>query len=236
MEQPWLQRIDHLTFVVRPHTIRKWAWLYIEVFGGKLVLRVDDTNPGQSSSMMLWCIDFGSFGIALVAGLDGAEKSHVSAFADRHGDHSIQHVAFQVPNLEHFQQAMIEKVGLQILGPPHERHDGFGYVRQVFAKGYTGELNPAETGFPEFVERPERRHEPFPEVSFSARVGMSLYKQAQTAMMNDDRSEVFDFSKMPAEWDPGWVNPPGAEPPRSSSSSGEWTSSKSGPSSIPRPR
>jgi len=206
MEQPWLQKIDHITFVVGPETIRKWAWLYIEILGGKLVLRVDDTNPGQPSSMMLWCVDFGAFGVALVAGLDGEEKSHVTAFLEKHGDHSIQHVAFQVPNLDRFQEVMTEQVGLRILGPAHERHDGFGYVRQVFAKGYSGQHNPAETAFPEFVERPERKHEPFPEVSFSAKVGMSLYKQAQTAMEDDDRQEVFDFSAMPSAWDPGTVD------------------------------
>lgn len=206
--QRWLQKIDHITYVVRPETIRKWAWLYIESFGGKLVLRLDDTNPDDRSSMMLWCVDFDSFGIALVAGLDRAERSHISMFADRHGDHSVQHVAFQVPNLERFQVEMVRLNGLKLVGAAHERHDGFGYVRQVFAKGYTSDMNSAETGFPEFVERPTDRHKPFPEVSFSAKVGMSLYKQAQTAMIEDERETVFDFSNMPADWDPGSTNIP----------------------------
>ena len=59
-----LTKVDHVTFVVDPKTIRKWAWFYIEVMGGKMILRKDDTNPGEKSSMMLWCIDFGEFGIA----------------------------------------------------------------------------------------------------------------------------------------------------------------------------
>lgn len=204
--QRWIQKVDHITYVVRPETIKKWAWLYIEHLGGRLVLRVDDTNPNERSSMMLWCIDFDSFGIALVAGLDREERSHVSLFADRHGDHSVQHVAFQVPNLEAFREEMARRLGLRVLGSPHERHDGFGYVRQVFARGYTSDLNAAEVGFPEFVERPLDRSKPFPQVSFSAKVGMSLYKQAQDALAADEREEAFDLSGMPAEWDPGRTN------------------------------
>ena len=208
MKKSWLQKVDHITYVVLPTTIRQWAWLYIETLGGKLVLRVDDTNPGEPSSMMLWCVDFDNFGIALVAGLDREEKSHITAFVERHGDHSVQHVAFQVQNLERFQREMERLNGLRVIGPPHERHDGFGYVRQVFAKGYTSDTNSAEVGFPEFVERPERRDQPFPEVSFSAKVGLSLYKQAQTEMVEDKRESVFDFGRMPEGWDPGQVDRP----------------------------
>ena len=72
----------------------------------KVILRIDDTNPDDKSSMMLWCIDFGEFGIALVAGLDREEKSHVTAYADRHGDHSVQHVAYQVGDLAKFRETM----------------------------------------------------------------------------------------------------------------------------------
>lgn len=93
----WLQKVDHVTYVVRPDTIRKWAWLYIEKFGGKMVLRVDDTNPKSKSSMMLWCVDFGEFGIALVAGIDREEKSHVTAYVERHGDHRSSTSPFRCP-------------------------------------------------------------------------------------------------------------------------------------------
>ncbi len=198
----WLQKVDHVTYVVRPDTIRKWAWFYIEKLGGKLILRVDDTNPTDKSSMMLWCIDFGEFGIALVAGIDRAEKSHVTAYAEHHGDHSVQHVAFQVPNISEFRDEMEHEAGLRLLGPVLQRHDGFGFVRQVFAKGYTAEDNPAEVGFPEFVERPQKKGEPFPEVSFSADAGFNLYRQAQDAMDRDDRESMIDFGMMPAGWEP----------------------------------
>ena len=107
-----LQKIDHVTYVVRPDTIRKWAWFYIDKLGGKLILRVDDTNPKEPSSMMLWCIDFGEFGVALVAGIDRQEKSHVTAYAEHHGDHSVQHVAYQVPDIAKFRDEMVLETGL----------------------------------------------------------------------------------------------------------------------------
>jgi hypothetical protein len=198
----WLQKIDHITYVVRPGTIRKWAWLYIEQFGGKLTLRIDDTNPKDKSSMMLWCIDFGEFGVALVAGIDREEKSHVTAYVERHGDHSVQHVAFQVEDLSKFRAAMVAQCGLGLLGPILQRHDGFGWIRQVFATGYNTEANPAEVGFPEFVQRPLKKGEQFPEVSFSAEAGTGLYKQAQDAMEHDRREAMVDFSKMPPSWEP----------------------------------
>lgn len=197
----WLLKVDHVTYVVKPETIRNWAWLYIEILGGKLTLRVDDTNPGEKSSMMLWCIDFGEFGIALVAGLDREEKSHVTAFVEKHGDHATQHVAFQVEDLEEFRYHTTQ-YGLRLLGEILVRHDGFGYIKQVFAKGYHAEANPAEVGFPEFVQRLLKKGENFPEVSFSAQAGMNLYQQAQKAMEEDRRESIFDFSLMPPDWEP----------------------------------
>src|SRR5262249_42901546 len=161
-----------------------------------LTLRVDDTNPKDKSSMMLWCIDFGEFGLALVAGIDREERSHVTAYAERHGDHSVQHVAFQVPDLAKFRDAMVEQCGMKMLGPILQRDDGFGWVRQVFAKGYNVASNPAEVGFPEFVERPTKRGEAFPEVSFSAQAGTGLYQQAQDAMDADKRESIVDFASM----------------------------------------
>lgn len=199
----WLQKIDHVAYVVRPDTIHQWAWLYIENFGGTLVLRVDDTNPGEASSMMLWCIDFGEFGIALVAGIDREEHSHVNAYVERHGDHSVQHVAFQVGDLSEFRRAMEEKNGMRLLGPILQRHDGFGWIRQVFGRGYNDDANSSVVGFPEFVERPQKKGEPFPEVSFSGQAGTELYKQAQDGMNEDARDTIADFTRMPAGWDPG---------------------------------
>ena len=142
-----LMKVDHVTFVVAPDTIRKWAWFYLDVMGGKMILRKDDTNPGEKSSMMLWCIDFGEFGIALAAGIDRQEKSHVTAFLEKHGDHAVQHVAFQVQDLTGFRTQVME-YGVNLLGPILQRHDGFGYVRQVFARGYNDDANPGRSRIP----------------------------------------------------------------------------------------
>jgi hypothetical protein len=196
-----LLKVDHVTYAVKPENMRKWAWFYIGLLGGKLTLRTDDTNPGEKSSMMLWCIDFGEFGVALVAGIDREEKSHVTAFVEKHGDHATQHVAFQVPDLESFRNTMASN-GLRLLGDILVRHDGFGYIKQVFAKGYHAEANPAEVGFPEFVQRPQKKGEKFPEVSFSSKVGTNLYHQAQQAMEEDTREAMLDFSRMPEDWEP----------------------------------
>lgn len=201
-----LVKVDHVTFTVSPESIKKWAWFYIEVMGGKMILKLDDTNPGEASSMMLWCIDMGEFGVALVAGIGRGEKSHVTAYVEKHGDHAVQHVAFQVKDLQTFRNQVME-FGVNLLGPILQRHDGFGYVRQVFARGYHDHANPAEVGFPEFVERPQRKEEPFPEVSFSAEAGTNLYRQAQEAMESDQRRPMIDFSKMPAGWEPPAVVP-----------------------------
>jgi hypothetical protein len=102
---------------------------------------------------------------------------------------------------------MVRECNLQLLGPILQRNDGFGWIRQVFAKGYNAESNPAEVGFPEFVERPLKKGEPFPDVSFSAAAGTGLYQQAQEAMDADQREAMVDFSKMPAGWEPVVLRP-----------------------------
>ena len=113
----------------------------------------------------------------------------------------MQHVAFLVQDLSTFRTQVMEH-GVNLLGPILQRHDGFGYVRQVFARGYHSDTNPAEVGFPEFVERPLQKGASFPEVSFSAEAGTNLYRQAQDAMDRDERRPLMDFSKMPPDWEP----------------------------------
>ena len=52
--------------------------LHIEVEGGTLIKRIDDARPGDpNSSMKIWCIDFGEFGIALIEGIDRAENAQI---------------------------------------------------------------------------------------------------------------------------------------------------------------
>lgn len=196
-----LTKIDHVTYIVHPDTIRKWAWFYIEVLGGKLIMRVDDTHPGGKSSMMLWCIDFGEFGIVLAAGIERGEKSHVMAYLNTHGDHAVQHVAFLVSDLQAFRDHLLDH-GVNLLGSIIQRHDGFGYVRQLFARGYHEDSNPAEVGFPEFVERPLHKSTAFAEFSLTPEAGKKAYAHAQQAMNTDDRQSLLDFSRMPSGWEP----------------------------------
>ncbi len=207
-----LRKIDHITCVVRPDTIKQWAWFYIDVLGGALTLRTDDTNPDGDSSMMVWTIDFADFGVALIAGIDRKEKSHVTAFVEKHGDHSFQHVAFQVQNLEGF-CSQVSNFGVNVLGDTLARKDATGrYVKQVFGSPFHDRENSSLVGFYEFVERPlpaegEADKPSEPEVSFSEKAGKLLYQQAQSEMNEDRRSRMTRFSKMPPAWEVPEVKP-----------------------------
>ena len=98
-----LKKVDHISYACASGNIEKWAWFHIEVEGGRLINRIDDVRPGDpDSSMKIWCIDFGEFGIALIEGIDRAKKSQVTKFVDRHGDHSCQHVAYDTFDLDAF--------------------------------------------------------------------------------------------------------------------------------------
>ena len=66
-----LKKVDHITYACARGTIEKWAWFHIEVEGGALINRIDDVRPEDpDSSMKIWCIDYGEFGIALIEGID----------------------------------------------------------------------------------------------------------------------------------------------------------------------
>ena len=74
-------------------SIERWAWFHIKVGGGTLINRIDGVRPDDpDSSMKLWCIDYGDFGVALIEGIDRAGQSQVTKFVERHGDHACQHV------------------------------------------------------------------------------------------------------------------------------------------------
>lgn len=193
----WLKKIDHITFLVKPETIRKWAWYYIEVCGGEMIMRSDDVNPEGKSSMMLWCVDFGEFGIALAAGIDRQEKSHVTCAVEAHGDHFLQHPAFHVRDLEAFIKHA-SNVGLRFQGDMQVRNDGFGVTKQIFASQYNDSNNSAIVGFHEYEER---KYEDT-EITFSPKVGASLYDIAQEIMNSDTRQTMIDWSYMADDWEP----------------------------------
>ena len=71
----YIKKVDHITYACEAGTIEKWAWFHIEVEGGTLINRIDDVRPGDpDSSMKIWCIDYGDFGVALIEGIDRAEE------------------------------------------------------------------------------------------------------------------------------------------------------------------
>lgn len=202
----WLVGVDHVTYACAKGMIEKWAWYHIEVEGGRLVKRIDDVDPtNPNSSMKLWCIDYGTFGIALVEGIDRAEKSQVTLFAELHGDHSIQHVAYDTTNLDKFMKRL-EEHGFNVLGEPISKRDAFGMLKQVFCRGYS-QLSPAENQFAEYVQRPKSVQEEL-EITFSQKAGKGFYRQIEEAMATDTKTTFTDFVKMPESWDVPEEQPP----------------------------
>lgn len=195
----WLGRVDHITYACAQGTIEKWAWYHIEVEGGTLVTRIDDVDPtNPNSSMKLWCVDMGEFGIALVEGIDRQEKSQVTLFAELHGDHSIQHVAYETKGtLESFLDRL-DQHGCNLLGDVIHKKDGFGVLKQVFCRGYS-QLNPAQNQFAEYVQRPRSVAEEL-EITFSQKAGKGFFRQIEEAMASENPPTFTDFSAMPAEW------------------------------------
>ncbi|MFY9457390.1 MAG: VOC family protein [Candidatus Spechtbacterales bacterium] len=197
--KPWLEAVDHISYVVSPESIRKWAWFYIDVLGGKLTKRIDDANPNGKSSMMLWEIDFGKFAIALVAGIDREEISHVSAFNAIMGDRAVQHIAFRAKdeNLEKF-IAHLAKYGMRFQGEMLTRPEGSGTVMQIFGAPVNDEVNSADSGFDEFQARPA----PDAPITFSAKTAAELYETAQALMKSGEVKPMLDWSRMPQDWEP----------------------------------
>jgi len=195
-----LRKIDHVSYACAKGMIEKWAWFHIEVEDGTLIKRIDDARPGDpDSSMKIWCIDYGNFGIALIEGIDRAGKSQVTTFVEKHGDHSCQHVAYDCYNLDAFIDRM-KSMGGHSRGGVLVQDDGFGILKQMFAKGYaTGHAG--EATFPEYCQRPVQAGSPQEvEITFSNRAGGEFYGQVQDAIAVDDREPFFNFAKMPASW------------------------------------
>ncbi len=196
-----IRKVDHVTYAVQRGAIEKWAWYHVEVEGGDLVEKIDDIDPeNPHSSMKLWCISCGEFGIALVEGIDRAEKSQVTAFVERHGDHAVQHIAFDTPDLDAF-LTRLKRFNCKLRGDVVVRQDSFGLVKQAFGKGYSG-MEPAEMSFPEYVERRPKGGRSTATVSFSSNVGMRFYDQIENARETGDHEPLIDFSQMPADWAP----------------------------------
>ena len=194
-----LKKVDHVTYVCEKGSIERWAWFHIEVEGGTLINRIDDVRPDDpDSSMKLWCIDYGDFGVALIEGIDRAGQSQVTKFVDRHGDHACQHVAFETRDLDDFTEH-IAQMGGSLRGPKLVRHDGFGVLEQLFARGYSAG-DAAEVPFPEYVQRPEIAAGDEVPITFAAETGQGFYAQIADAVAGNDVAPFFDFSAMPQGW------------------------------------
>ncbi|MCP5145654.1 MAG: hypothetical protein H6978_12675 [Gammaproteobacteria bacterium] len=196
----WLRKVDHISYACDKGNIEKWAWFHIEVEGGTLIKRIDDVRPDDPhSSMKIWCIDYGDFGVALIEGIDRAGKSQVTRFVEVHGDHACQHVAYDCNNLDDF-QAHFMRMGGAPRGRPVIRDDGFGILKQIFAKGYS-EGDPAATTFPEYCQRPRGADlDSDVNITFSNEAGKTFYDQIEQARDEGDERPFFDFSAMPADW------------------------------------
>jgi len=196
-----LKKVDHVSYACAQGTIEKWAWFHIEVEGGTLINRIDDVRPGDpDSSMKIWCIDFGEFGIALIEGIDRAKKSQVTKFVDVHGDHSCQHIAYDTHDLDDF-VAHLKRHGGTPRGDILVRNDGFGVLKQMFARGYT-EGDAAEASFPEYCERPSVGDAAEDvAITFAAETGKGFYDQIEDAVAAGDEAPFFDFNAMPADWE-----------------------------------
>ena len=195
-----LKKVDHVSYAVEAGNIEKWAWFHIEVEGGRLIKRIDDARPNDpNSSMKIWCIDYGDFGIALIEGIDRAEKSQVTTFVEKHGDHSCQHVAYDCHDLDAF-VARMKSMGGHPRGQVLVQDDGFGILKQTFAKGYASG-HAGETAFPEYCQRPVNGSDSERiQITFSNRAGGEFYRQVQDAITEGDTQPFFDFSRMPTDW------------------------------------
>jgi hypothetical protein len=195
-----LKKVDHITYACEQGSIERWAWFHIEIEGGTLINRIDDVRPDDpDSSMKIWCIDFGEFGVALIEGIDRATRSQVTKFVERHGDHSCQHVAYDTHDLDKFVDHL-RSMGGTPRGEVLVRDDGFGVLKQMFARGYA-EGDAAETNFPEYCQRPlAGQTDDEVAITFAAETGKGFYDQIEDAIAAGDEEPFFDFRAMPAEW------------------------------------
>lgn len=178
----WLGE-DHITYVVRD--IEAWRVVYVDYFGFHEIHHTADASPDGTSSMELYGLESGHSRIALVSPINRASLSHVEHFLRKHGDHSVQHVAYGIQNLEAFVSEMKAK-GFHFLGNIKYRIDSFGQIKQIFAKRFDPSLTAAEGPFYEFVERPAQTEIGFGDF-FSNVVAGELYGDVEKDLANDDR-------------------------------------------------
>jgi hypothetical protein len=79
------------------------------------------------------------------------------------------------------------------------RNDGFGTLKQMFARGYEEGSADVST-FPEYVERPNADTADDVSITFAEETGKGFYDQVADAVEQGDLEPFFDFSRMPTNW------------------------------------
>lgn len=187
----WLGE-DHITYAVKDIQARRSV--YVDVWGFKEIHHTADAWPNGPSSMELYGLQAGRSRVALVSPINRTSISHVQTFLDVHGDHSVQHVAHAIENLEAFVEEM-KRRGFKFLGEIKQRTDAFGDIKQIFTKRYDKRFTPGEGPFAEFVERSKKikRTKKGPAGFFSRSVAGKLYKEVEKDILNDIGDPFIDF-------------------------------------------
>jgi len=58
----YLKKVDHISYACESGSIEKWAWFHIEIEGGRLINRIDDVRPGDTSASSVLPLSKGSIG------------------------------------------------------------------------------------------------------------------------------------------------------------------------------
>ena len=182
----WLDE-DHITYAV--WDIEYWRAVYVNDLGFREIHHTSDASPKGTSSMELYGLKNGKSRIALVRPINRSSLSHLEVFLRMHGDHSVQHVAYGIKNIEAFVQEM-EGRGFCFVGTIKQRTDQFGPIKQIFGKKFDRNLTPAQGFFYEFVERRKQTDAQSVADFFSSLAAGKLYEeieheQEQSAGFND---------------------------------------------------
>ena len=96
-------------------------------------------------------------------------------------------MAYDCHDLDAFRAHLVES-GCHPRGQTLVRNDGFGVLKQMFAKGYEAG-DPTTSGFPEYVQRP-RHDDDALTITFSEGAGRGFYEQIENAVAERRRGTV----------------------------------------------
>lgn len=183
--------LDHVAVAVKD--ISKWKSMYL-LMGARVFYETDDASPKGTSSMKLCGVKIGEYSIALIEGIDREEVSQVSAYVAKHGDHSFQHIAIAVDNVDVFVE-WSTKNNFCFLGPIQDSKDAFGRVKQVFARKFDKSISPDEAPFYEFVERPNQEGRFVSADSFRDEFAQEFFLEIERAQKGHEDEIFFETEK-----------------------------------------